>query len=81
MRQFTISAVAITAFAAFIASLPAQAETLGGGPKQVGNQCFTFSKSYEKDSRFGSWGACPQAASTNVAAAPRTTRRHRSASR
>ena len=31
MRQFTISAAAATVFAALLASVPAQAEQLGGG--------------------------------------------------
>jgi len=79
MRQFTISAAAATVFAALLASVPAQADTLGGGPKQVGNQCFKFSVGQERDGRFGSWGACPQTAS--VAVAPRQLRRNRSTSR
>jgi len=85
MRQFTISAVAVAVFAVLLATLPAQAEILGGGPKQVGNQCFTYSKGNEKEGRFGSWGACPQAASANAstgaAATSRSTRRNRAASR
>ena len=79
MRQFTISAAAATVFAALLASVPAQAEQLGGGPNKAGNQCFKFSTGQERDARFGSWGACPQAASTAIA--PRNTRRGRSASR
>lgn len=81
MRQFMMTVTALTAFAAMVAT--AQAEILGGGPKQVGNQCFQYSKGNEKDGRFGSWGACPQAASASAstAAAPRTTRRSRAASR
>jgi hypothetical protein len=81
MRQFTISAAAATVFAALLASVPAQAEQLGGGPKQVGNQCFKFSTGQERDARFGMWGACPQAASTAIAPAPRNTRRSKAASR
>jgi hypothetical protein len=79
MRQFTISAAAATVFAAILASVPAQAEMLAGGARQVGNQCFKFTTGHERDSRFGSWGACPQSASTAIA--PRNTRRGRSASR
>jgi hypothetical protein len=79
MRQFTISAAAATVFAALLASVPAQAEQLGGGPTKTGNQCFKFSQGQERDGRFGMWGACPQAASTTVA--PRNTRRGRAASR
>jgi len=75
MRQFTISAAAM-AFAALLASVPAQAEAVHGAPMKNGNQCFNFSPSQGglRDSRFGYWGACPQAAST-TAAASRTTRR------
>ena len=79
MRQFTISAAAATVFAALLASVPAQAEMLAGAAKQAGNQCFTFTTGQERDSRFGSWGACPKSASTAIA--PRNTRRGRSASR
>ena len=79
MRQFTISAAAATVFAAILASVPAQAEQLGGGPNKAGNQCFKFSTGQERDGRFGTWGACPKAASTAIA--PRNTRRGRSASR
>jgi hypothetical protein len=76
MRQFTISAAVATVFAALLASAPAQADALHGGPHQVGNQCFKFSTGQGRDERFGSWGACPQTAS--VAVAPRHIRRHHS---
>jgi hypothetical protein len=79
MRQFTISAAAAMAFAALLASVPAQAETLGGGPKQAGNQCFKYSMGQERDGRFGTWGACPKPAST--ATAPSNTRGRSAASR
>jgi len=74
MRQFTISAAAM-AFAALLASVPAQAEAVHGAAMKNGNQCFNFSPSQGglRDSRFGYWAACPQAAST--AATSRTTRR------
>jgi len=82
MRQFTISAAAATAFAALLASAPAQADTLNGTAPTKGSQCFTFSPtSGSRDSRWGYWGACPQTASAAVAPAPRHIRRHRSASR
>jgi hypothetical protein len=83
MRQFTIFAVAATAFAALLASAPAQADNLVGQPTKNGNQCFTFSTSSGglRDSRWGYWAACPQTASAAVAPTPRHTRRHRSASR
>jgi uncharacterized membrane protein len=79
MRQFTISAAAATVFAALLASAPAQADILNGASAKNGNQCFKFSTGNERDSRFGSWGACPQTAS--VAVAPRHVRRHHSSSR
>ena len=74
MRQFTISAAALTVFAAMVVT--AQAETNGGGPKQVGSQCFKYSVGNDRDGRFGSWGACPQPAS--AAAITQQNRRARS---
>jgi hypothetical protein len=79
MRQFTMTVTALTVFAAMVAT--AQAESINGAPLKNGNQCFTYSKGNDKDARFGSWGACPQAASASVAATPRVSRRSRSASR
>jgi hypothetical protein len=72
MRQFMMMVTALTAFTALVAA--AQAESLHGGPMQNGNQCFKYSPGNSKDGRFGSWGACPQAA-----ASPRSTRRNRAA--
>jgi hypothetical protein len=69
-----IVAAATMAFGALLASVPAQAETLNGGPKQVGNQCFKYSPSHERDGRFGSWGACPQPASAAASATQRRVR-------
>ena len=69
------------AFGALVAS--AQADNLQGAPIQNGNQCFKYSTGADaKDGRFGSWGACPQAASTSTARATtrRTPRRSRTAS-
>ena len=74
MRQFMISAAALTMFAAMAAT--AQAEINGGGPKQVGNQCFKYSVGNDRDGRFGSWGACAQPAS--AAATTQQNRRTRS---
>jgi hypothetical protein len=68
MRQLMMTVTALTAFGALVAA--AQAESLHGGPMQNGNQCFKYSPGNSKDGRFGSWGACPQAAAT-----PRSTRR------
>jgi hypothetical protein len=72
MRQLMITVTALTAFGALVAA--AQAESLHGGPMQNGNQCFKYSPGNSKDGRFGSWGACPQAA-----ASPRSTRRNHAA--
>ncbi len=84
MRQFTMTVTALAAFGALVAT--AQAEVLGGGPMKNGNQCFTYSKGNAREGRFGSWGACPQTASTNAssaatAAATPRTRRNGAASR
>jgi hypothetical protein len=69
MRQFMMTATALAAFAAMVA--PTQAEILHGGPMKNGNQCFKYSSGNDKDGRFGTWGACPQAASTKPAAPAR----------
>src|SRR5215469_4576177 len=68
MRQFIMTATALTAFGALVAT--AQAEILGGAPMRNGEQCFKYSPGNGKDGRFGSWGACPQTASTRAAPAP-----------
>jgi hypothetical protein len=82
MRQFMLTVTALTAFGAMVAT--AQAENIQGAPMKNGNQCFTYSTGADaKDGRFGSWGACPQAASTSTATATttrRSTRRSRTAS-
>ena len=65
MRQFMMMTTAVAAFGAMVAT--SQAEDLQGGPKENGNQCFKYSPGNGKDGRFGSWGACPQAASTQAA--------------
>jgi len=69
MRQFMMTVTALAAFGAMVATT--QAEILHGGPAKNGNQCFKYSTGVDaKDGRFGSWGACPQAASTRPTAAP-----------
>jgi hypothetical protein len=73
MRKFVISATAVTAFAALMASAPANAMD-NYGPNKVGNQCFTPSHQQSRELAFGTWGACPQPAS--VAVAPRA-KKHR----
>jgi hypothetical protein len=75
MRQFTLSVVALTAFAAMLTA--AQADALNGASARNGNQCFTYSPNAgDRSGGFGYWGACPQTAS--VAAAPRRVRKHHS---
>jgi hypothetical protein len=75
MRKVIISVAAMTAFAALLASAPANAVE-NYGPKQVGNQCFTPSHSQGRDSAFGNWGACPQPASVAVAPTRHKSRHH-----
>jgi uncharacterized membrane protein len=77
MHKLTIAAATI-AFGALLASAPAQADILNGAPEKNGNQCFAFSAGGSRDSRFGTWGACPQTASVAVTPASRHTRRHHS---
>jgi hypothetical protein len=69
MRQLVMTVTALAAFGAMVATT--QAEILHGGPTKNGNQCFKYSSGNDKDGRFGSWGACPQAASTKPAPAAR----------
>jgi len=77
MRQFMLSAVALTAFGVMLTG--AQADNINGQPLQKGNQCYTFSTTAGgiRDSRWGYWGACPQTAAT-ATVAPRPARKHRS---
>jgi hypothetical protein len=80
MRQFMLTVTALTAFGAMVAT--AQAENLQGAPMKNGDQCFKYSTGVDaKDGRFGSWSACPQAASTSAATARSTTTPRRSARR
>lgn len=65
MKKLTIVAVTI-AFGALL--IPAQADDLHGASPQKGSQCFKLSPGQRfGDARFGSWGACPQTASTPAA--------------
>ena len=81
MYKLTIAAATI-AFGALLASAPVRAEILNGAPEKAGNQCFTYAQGAMRDSRFGSWGACPQTASVAVApTSPQVRRHHRAASR
>jgi hypothetical protein len=87
MRKFTISAAAMAACAALLASAPAMAE-YHFGPMQNGNQCWHGSAYGVVPGRvagpsngFGYWGACAQTASaTTVAQTRRQVRRHHTAS-
>ncbi len=75
MRQFTLSVVALTAFAAMLTA--AQADSLMGQPVQKGSQCFSHSPNAgPRGGDWGYWAACPQTAS--VAIAPRHIRKHHS---
>jgi hypothetical protein len=74
MRHFLITGAAMTAFAASLASVPANAER-NFGPMQNAGQCWKFSQGYARDGGFGYWGACPQTAS--VAITRTTSRRNR----
>jgi hypothetical protein len=93
MRPFTMTMVALTAFAATAAT--AQAEIGGGAPVRNGDQCFKYSGGGVSaareavDGRFGVWFACPPgspywrygAGGTGTATAPRrAARRSRAAS-
>jgi hypothetical protein len=75
MRKFVISAAAMTAFAALLASAPANAVE-NYGPNKIGNQCFTPAGSQGRDLGFGTWGACPQPASVAVAPTRHKMRHH-----
>jgi len=66
MRKIIISTTALTAFAALLASAPANAVD-NYGPSKVGNQCFKASPHWGRELAFGTWGACPQPASISVA--------------
>ena len=70
MRQLRMTVTVLAAFGAVVAT--AQAENLQGGPMKNGDQCFKYSPGNGgREARFGSWGACPQAASTKPSAPAR----------
>jgi spermidine/putrescine-binding protein len=71
MRHFLVAAAAAATCAAMLTSVPASAAE-NWGPSKVGNQCFTAAASQGRELYFGSWGSCPQPAST-VAPAPAPT--------
>jgi hypothetical protein len=71
MYRITISVAALAAFGFMTA---AQAENLLGAPAKNGNQCYKWAQPNEaRESRWGSWGPCPQTAS--VATAPKARKR------
>jgi len=74
MRKFMLSAAAMTAIAALLASVPARAD-MGHGPLQNGGKCFKPSVGWGKD-MVGYWDTCPQTASTAVAPKQQRVRRH-----
>jgi hypothetical protein len=68
MRQIAISVAALAAMG--ILATTAHADVLAGVSAKNGSQCFNFtSPDQTRDSRYGTWGACPQAAA--VAPAPK----------
>jgi hypothetical protein len=71
MRHFLITAAAMTAFVASLASVPANALE-NYGPQQISGQCFKANNG--RDSSFGYWSTCPQTASVAITHA--TTKRH-----
>jgi hypothetical protein len=75
MRHFLTTAAAATAFAALLASVPANALDTWG-PVKVGNQCFTPAPNWGRDLGFGSWGTCPEPASVVVAPKHHRTHHH-----
>jgi hypothetical protein len=66
MRHFLMTVAATAAFAALSASAPANAAE-NWGPNKIGNQCFKVTPTNARELYFGSWGACPQPASTVAA--------------
>ena len=62
MRHFTLAAATV-AIAALVAAAPASAERLMGGPIKQNGQCWKSNSGGGK-STWGTWTACPQAAST-----------------
>jgi len=72
MRHFLITAAAMTAFAALLASVPANAD-MHYGATQNGKQCFKWSPGFGREASFGYWDTCPKPAS--AATAPAATRR------
>jgi hypothetical protein len=73
MRYFTLAAATV-AIAALVSAAPASAERIMGGPMKQNGQCWKSNAS-ASEGTWGTWTACPQAASTPAthrAARPRT---------
>jgi hypothetical protein len=65
MRRIAIAIAAVAA--AGILATAAQADVLAGQSGRQGNQCFNFtSPDHVRDSRYGTWGACPKPAAAPV---------------
>jgi hypothetical protein len=74
MRRIAISVAAFAAMGLLVSS--AQADNLQGAPEKSANQCFKWAQPNDaRDSRWGSWGPCPQTASAAVAPAPKARKR------
>ncbi len=71
MRKFMISAAAMTAFAALLASTAAKAD-FNFGPVRNADQCWTLTTNSKE---FGYWSTCPRPASV-AAPAHRKSRHH-----
>jgi hypothetical protein len=78
MVKVTCYATAIVAIA-LLGSVAAKADYAGGGPITRGSECFTYSRGQAREGRFGSWNACPQAASARSVRVSNNTRVRNSA--
>jgi hypothetical protein len=66
MIKFLTSAALVAVVT--IASVPSQAEWLGGAPIRNGNKCWQSSPGHGRDGGFGYWADCPRAAAVNSGA-------------
>jgi hypothetical protein len=60
MRQFTVSAAALMAFAMLSASAPANAEYGPNPTHRNDGKCFTYSRFNVRDGAFGFWSSCEE---------------------
>jgi hypothetical protein len=77
MRKFMIPAAAVTAFAALVATAPADAD-FNFGPVRNGNLCWKLTPNSNNSKDFGYWATCPEPAS--VAAPTHRKSHHQKAS-